>query len=71
MANNRGFLKRQRTKGNTQGNGNAAIDCVEVARVAYGLYELRGREDGHALDDWLKAEAVVREQSQHTSRLVA
>jgi hypothetical protein len=24
---------------------------------AYELYEARGREDGHALDDWLQAEA--------------
>ena len=71
MANNRGVLKRQRTKGYPEGNGNAATDSIEVARVAYGLYEQRGREDGHALDDWLNAEAVVREQSRHTSRLLA
>ncbi|MBI2104099.1 MAG: DUF2934 domain-containing protein [Candidatus Omnitrophica bacterium] len=38
------------------------IDAQEVARVAYGLYEQRGRENGHAIDDWLKAEAIVREQ---------
>ena len=47
------------------------VDPQEIARVAYGLYEQRDREDGHALDDWLKAEAVVREQNQHTSRIVA
>ena len=28
----------------------------EIARRAYGRYEARGREDGHALDDWLEAE---------------
>lgn len=37
-----------------------AADAVEVAKVAYGLYELRGREDGHDLEDWLKAEMIVR-----------
>jgi hypothetical protein len=26
---------------------------------AYELYEARGREDGHALDDWLQAEAEI------------
>ena len=28
----------------------------EIARLAYRLYESRGRQDGHHLDDWLKAE---------------
>lgn len=31
-----------------------------VALKAYELYEQRGREDGHALEDWLKAEAIIR-----------
>jgi hypothetical protein len=26
---------------------------------AYELYETRGREDGHDLDDWLQAEAEI------------
>jgi hypothetical protein len=26
---------------------------------AYGLYEARGREHGHDLDDWLQAEAEI------------
>ena len=29
-----------------------------VRQVAYHIYELRGREDGHALDDWLAAEEM-------------
>ncbi len=29
---------------------------------AYELYESRGRRDGHALDDWLQAEAELRGQ---------
>lgn len=28
----------------------------EVARLAYQLYETRGRVDGKAMDDWLAAE---------------
>lgn len=27
--------------------------------LAYSYYEERGREDGYALDDWLKAEATL------------
>ncbi len=34
-------------------------DRTKVAALAYGLYEQRGREDGHALDDWLEAEQRI------------
>ena len=30
-----------------------------IRRRAYELYEERGREEGHALDDWLQAEAEI------------
>jgi hypothetical protein len=37
----------------------------QVSRRAYELYEARGREDGHDLDDWLRAESdVARQQSK-------
>ena len=39
----------------------AKVGPQEVARVAYQLYEQRGREDGHDLEDWLKAEATLRQ----------
>jgi hypothetical protein len=29
---------------------------------AYELYEQRGREDGHDLEDWLRAESEVTEK---------
>ena len=29
----------------------------QIRARAYQLYELRGRDDGHDLDDWLQAEA--------------
>ena len=32
----------------------------QIARRAYELYVWRGREDGHDLDDWLKAEAEIK-----------
>ena len=34
---------------------------AEVRRLAYQLYEERGRENGHDLDDWLRAETELTE----------
>jgi len=31
----------------------------EIRHRAYELYELRGREDGHDVEDWLEAEAEI------------
>lgn len=39
----------------------------EISRRAYELYEERGREDGHAAEDWLRAEAEVRERHRQRS----
>ena len=33
----------------------------KIRALAYGLYEQRGRINGHELEDWLMAEAIVRE----------
>jgi hypothetical protein len=45
-------------------------DTVEqrIRRRAYELYEQRGREDGHDVDDWIHAEEEVRKK---TTRIVA
>ena len=43
---------RARDEGLTQAELAAEIRCR-----AYKLYEQRGRADGHALEDWLQAEA--------------
>ena len=32
----------------------------QIRRRAYELYEERGREEGHELEDWLRAEEEVR-----------
>ena len=34
----------------------------DIARRAYALYEARGAEPGHDLDDWLTAETEARQQ---------
>jgi DUF2934 family protein len=33
---------------------------AEIARLAYDFYEMRGRRDGHDLEDWLSAERELR-----------
>jgi hypothetical protein len=38
----------------------AEADLEERIRIrAYELYEARGREDGHDVEDWLEAEAEI------------
>ncbi len=42
-------------------------DLQEQIRCrAYELYEQRGREDGHELDDWLQAESEVTQVKAKT-----
>lgn len=36
---------------------------ARISERAYALYEQHGREDGHALDDWLEAERQLINQS--------
>jgi Protein of unknown function (DUF2934) len=38
----------------------------QIRRRAYGLYEQRGRDQGHELDDWLQAESEVTQQKAKT-----
>jgi hypothetical protein len=37
-------------------NAVRALSHEQVARRAFELYEARGRQPGHALEDWLQAE---------------
>jgi len=39
----------------------------EIRRRAHELYEERGREDGHDLDDWLRAEAEITAKNAKTA----
>ena len=48
------------TKPSTTNPAVPSFDTQElIRRLAYELYEQRGREDGHDLDDWLRAESDV------------
>jgi Protein of unknown function (DUF2934) len=51
---------------NTDKPANIATDPnreEEIRRRAYALYEQRGREDGHDIDDWLRAEVELTGQT--------
>jgi hypothetical protein len=37
----------------------------EIRLRAQELYEERGREDGHELDDWLRAEEEITQKKAH------
>lgn len=39
----------------------------QIRLRAYELYEARGRQDGHGLDDWLRAEAEILIAQQTTT----
>jgi len=40
----------------------------EIAKVAYDLYEKRGRGNGNDLDDWVKAEEIVMDRYARLKR---
>ena len=42
----------------------SANSAEDIARVAYQLFERRGGEHGHDLEDWLEAERIVRVRSR-------
>ena len=55
MADNRSFLRNP----SVQPEPNLS---EEIQRRAYELYVQRGQSDGHALDDWLRAEGELRRE---------
>jgi hypothetical protein len=40
----------------------------EIRQRAYELYEARGREEGHDIDDWLQAEAEIEASKIQTEK---
>jgi H+-transporting ATPase len=43
--------------------GKPADPALQIAARAYELYEREGRRDGHAAEDWEKAEGEIRDQA--------
>ena len=53
---------RAALSGNGQGTANSSSNndvYARVAELAYHLYEQRGRQDGHDMEDWIQAEQTV------------
>ena len=48
-------------------NRSATMTDRDIARRAYELYEKRGREHGHDLDDWLQAERELQDTLSSTA----
>ena len=59
LRKNRVWPVRRQAQEKTQAPG---LDSQAVAQVAYELYVQRGRIDGHDLEDWLRAEAIVKQR---------
>ena len=57
--------ERMLTKPTDDGRAHPSPD--EIARLAYHLYEFRGRRDGHDVDDWLFAERELAHHYQDAS----
>ena len=55
--------KKPAANGKTARNGHPDLNEL-IRQRAYELYLERGGEDGHAAEDWLRAEAEVRAQSK-------
>lgn len=58
MAETKLFGKRRLTAA----NGQVQVEPKDVARVAYQLFEARGHAHGCDVEDWFKAEAIVRQR---------
>ena len=54
-------MKKPATSSFTPSNTVQTPDQIQgqIRQRVYEMYELRGREDGHDLDDWLIAESDV------------
>jgi len=54
-------MKKPQASPFTQSNAVQSPDQIQgqIRQRAYEMYELRGREDGDDLDDWLIAESEV------------
>ncbi len=44
---------------------NAVLEHDEVARLAYSYWEERGYQDGCPQEDWLRAEAELRQRLEN------
>ena len=59
-------MGQTQTKGRKKSKTREAAELLRgrIERRAYELYELRGKEDGHDLEDWLQAETEASQGVQ-------
>ena len=60
MSSTREF--KRPTEKNKSAQSGMSLDA-EISRRAYELYQERGGENGHDMEDWLRAEQEVRENA--------
>jgi len=53
-------MARGSSRKSAEANPAPVIPQKEIAKVAYELFERRGRTAGRELEDWLEAERIVR-----------
>jgi len=53
-------LKRTRRTNHTS---ETSVSDLEISRLAYQIYEARGRTGGSPLDDWLQAEQQLSQRA--------
>jgi len=53
----------------TKDQQNITIDRNAVAKRAFELYVARGRKDGHAESDWIRAENEIRQAQQKNAKV--
>lgn len=56
--------RRSATAQRAEGANPRSSPQEEIARMAYELYERRGRIDGHDLEDWFGAERIVTQREE-------
>lgn len=53
-----------RTTGTMRTESSKSQETTEMIRKkAYELFEKRGKKPGHAMDDWLEAERIIRQKT--------
>ncbi len=61
-------IPTRRTPPRTTNQTESTSDLQEqIRRRAHELYEQRGGDNGHELDDWLQAESEVTQQKAETA----
>ena len=62
------IMTRSRVAAKAPAQRQPPVDGDAVARVAYALFERRGKVHGHDLEDWLEAERIVHQQRRSNGR---